>query len=344
MALESASTGLLKRDANLNGSVPLQNQDQELWRGTIKIGTPPQEFTVDFDTGSSDLFIPSDFCGVSCDGHRKYNAESSSTSEWLFKPFALAYGTGETFGVQVRDVVEVGGYRVLDQTFGDAYFYSPTFAAEPSPISAGFTPDGLSGLAFPEISQLEGTPLMQSLNQSNQLAERYFSFKFSTTPGQSELTIGGTNPTLYKNETLVYTPVTERGYWEVTMDGLLNPNGTVPESLNSSSIIDTGTTLIITTEAIATGYFQDIPGAKSYAIPCKTLNSTTPRLAFGGRSFTVSPETWNLGPLSGSDDCTVGLASSKEFTFTIVGDTFLQNVYTIFDFGSEPRVMFADLA
>jgi cathepsin D len=44
---------------------------------------------VAFDTGSSDLFVPSTSCGASCEGHKKYNPSASSTSHDLGKEFAL---------------------------------------------------------------------------------------------------------------------------------------------------------------------------------------------------------------------------------------------------------------
>jgi len=39
------------------GSIPLAPADQQLWYGSISVGTPVKTFLVDFDTGSSDLFL-----------------------------------------------------------------------------------------------------------------------------------------------------------------------------------------------------------------------------------------------------------------------------------------------
>ncbi|KAG2073783.1 acid protease [Suillus decipiens] len=332
--------------AKRNGNVPLVNYNANLWYGEISVGTPPKMFTVVFDTGSSDLFLPYTKCDVTCDGHTQYDPAASSSAKDSGQPFMLTYGAGETAGEEYVDDVFVGGYEAKDQTVGAAWAYSPEFSKDGS-----FPPDGLSGLAFPELSNFQGTPLFQTLNDSSELPQSVFGFKLSTTPGNSEIVIGGTNTDLYHSDTLTYVPVTDRGYWQVKVDSISRLGQVVIESQAASAIIDTGTTFVITSYSIAQSYYANISGATAHTegtdtywtIPCDIINSTVPTFTFGKHAFKVSAQTYNLGPDVFSSDCLAGIAASSQMKFTIFGDVFLQNVYSVFDYANT-RVGFAELA
>ena len=83
-----------------------------------KLPSDSRSGPVDFDTGSSDLFLPSSKCRLNCEGHRRYDPSSTSTSKHLGKDFSLLYGDGSMSNVtEYSDVVQVAGLTVWSASF-----------------------------------------------------------------------------------------------------------------------------------------------------------------------------------------------------------------------------------
>lgn len=126
-------------------------------------------------------------------------------------------------------------------------------------------------------------------------------------------------------------------------------NGRTPLR-NINSVIDTGTTLIVAYAPQVRQFYAAIPGSKDasatfaqgfYTFPCASTQRVS--LTFGGKAFSIDPDLFNLGRLSArSPDCVGAIVAASGISFWVVGDTFLQNVYSTFDLGNN-RVGFATL-
>ncbi|GAA6064375.1 hypothetical protein JCM10212_000484 [Sporobolomyces blumeae] len=159
-----------------------------VWTGPITIGG--HSFIMDFDTGSSDLWVPGSGCTSSaCSTKHKYNPSASSTSTAVpSKTLNVQYGdNSSSSGPVYQDTVAVAGLTATKQTFGAASTLSSSFASSPE--------DGLVGLTFQSISQLETSPLFMTLISQGKVAAPAFSIKLASSG--SELYLGGMNSAKY---------------------------------------------------------------------------------------------------------------------------------------------------
>ena len=84
-------------------ALALSNCHLVLWTGEISLGTPPQTFTLNFDTGSSDIWVPSKDCDETCDTFKKWRLyDSSQSSTYAPTGSSNAFELGYIDGEKVR--------------------------------------------------------------------------------------------------------------------------------------------------------------------------------------------------------------------------------------------------
>lgn len=149
----------------------------------VQIGTPPQTVMLDFDTGSSDLWV---FSGntptAQSQGHQLYTSNKSSTATTLQgAQWKITYGDGSgASGTVFQDVVSVGGVSVKSQAVEAATTVSGSFVQDTDT-------SGLLGLAMDKINTV--TPTQQKTFFSNamkNLAMPLFTANLKQGKGETE--------------------------------------------------------------------------------------------------------------------------------------------------------------
>ncbi|XP_010432791.1 PREDICTED: aspartic proteinase A3 isoform X1 [Camelina sativa] len=255
-------------DANAD-MVPLKNYLDAQYYGDITIGTPPQKFTVIFDTGSSNLWIPSTKCylSVACYFHSKYKASQSSTYRKNGKPASIRYGTGAIAGYFSYDDVKVGDLVVKEQEFIEA-------TSEPGITFLLAKFDGILGLGFKEIAVGNSTPVWYNMVEKGLVKEPIFSFWLNRNPKDpegGEIVFGGLDPKHFKGEH-TYVPVTHKGYWQFDMGDLQiagKPTGYCAKGC--SAIADSGTSLLTGPSTVITMINHAIGAQGIVSRECKAV-------------------------------------------------------------------------
>ncbi|KAG9124711.1 Type I transmembrane sorting receptor [Ceratobasidium sp. 392] len=317
-------TPLVKRQGE-----PLTDMNETLWAGPITIGTPPQDFLIDFDTGSADLWVPSSTCTAGgCKGHKSFDASKSSTVKPQSGNFSISYGDGSTSsGPIFSDTVTIAGLTANEQFFSPVTSESDSFAQDPS--------DGIMGLAFSSISNIGKPTFIENLKSAGAIQSAIFAFKLASTG--SELFIGGTNSELFTGD-ITFSPLTSKTFWLTT--GAAIAGGS--DAYNGGMIIDSGTTLIVGPNDSVDSFWKAAGGEKCDTSVCGedgfyTYDCASPpsvAFKFGDASFEMSPESLTIGTTDDSGKTCVGSIMALNGVpkdAWIVGDAFMKNVYTVFD-------------
>ncbi|KAJ7150938.1 acid protease [Mycena crocata] len=322
------------------------------WFGNISVGTPPQDVSVVFDTGSSTLEFASTMCNSSCDSQVKFDHTKSSTFVDKKTTSSITFSTGvgvdPVIGANYRltlraaqDTVTVGGLAAENVALNLITSQTAKFAIDPF---SGI--QGMSARAQGFFASLikQGLPSVFSM------------FITPNAVGGAELMIGGIDETKF-NGTLIYSSLPNPGSstWSLTSPSI-SVNGKTTSLLRQTRdiIFDSGTSNMLfstdTTEAIYALISPEIkahaaePG--TYGIACSLISTLPAVIDLGfvdenGAPFNLSIPSSELsvGPFADSPSTCQTLINAFD-GLDLVGGSVLKQYYSVWDVGSQ-RMGFA---
>jgi len=356
----SSTQHVLKKKAAASGTagdVPAEDQQNDsLYLAPVQIGTPAQTLYLDFDTGSSDLWVWSTELpkNIQTQAHGPNQTVFNPAKSTTFKKttgstWQISYGDNSSASGDVgTDNVTLGGITIKAQAVELAKKMSQQFVE-----GSG---SGLLGLAWGSINTVKPkavqTPVENMITQEDipksaelftaylgswrdsaeaDKGESFYTFGYID---QAVITAAGTQPT--------YTPVdNSQGFWSFA-SASYSINGTVTQVAGNTAIADTGTTLALVSDAVCAAIYKAIPGAKydstqqGYIFPANTTEANLPDVAFavGSKLFHVQKEDIGFAD-AGNGMVYGGIQSRGDLDFDILGDTFLKGIYAIFDQGNQ---------
>ena len=325
--------------------VPLLSIDDSYYIGNISIGTPPQNFTVVFDTSSSDFWIPSSHCSkrqLGCLGDRRYNATASSTSDETQTWWSHKYNSGRVSGYMLSDLISFPDSDVPEKTF------NATFGEVVKSKSATYALmafEGIAGLGFKNASSATDDTLMTTILDDMQTAlviERKI-FAYDLNQNDSSVMFGGFDEDTYGSR-LVYVPLVMNATgWDFEIDAMNVNDNIALCSEGCVASVQTGFSSIMLPKQDARKLNRLI-GAKQmmggqYFMHCDRVDSL-PDITFSmaGQNFTITAEEYvsRVGIYCMSNF----VGSSNNDQQVLLGNVFIQNFYTVFD-GENMRMGFA---
>ena len=301
--------------------------------GTISVGTPPQQFTVLFDTGSSNFWLPSKKCGSQCGRLRRYDSSRSKSYKSKHGKVINHYGSGKVSGSLCIDNVDVAGLKVKGVTFTE-------ITREIGVGKFGF--DGLIGLGFEELASGDVPTFFDYVVHQRLLDDYSFSFYFGQE--ESALVLGGVDPKYAKSE-FIYAPlVFNYGFWAMEVESVLVGNVLLEiPGEKFVATVDTGTSVTIFPSYLMEVIYKTL-GLEDQDLYLSEVVEMLPTIGFrlnNGIVF-VSPKDYMV---CAESVCTPGFLLGKDNVLTgpnniLLGLSFLKAFYTHFDHAND-RVGFA---
>jgi aspergillopepsin I len=297
------------------------------------VGVGDQSFTLQFDSGSADLWIPAP------------QIESEIGSQHTFyEPSSSATLTGASWYQGYGEVNTASGVVYTDTvTFGSITLQNQPVEVATSTTFDDIGYDGILGISLGQNGISPSGTFPTFLNSVYDLLEEPVFTAKLTRPSETMgfYTFGYIDVDTLGGQTVLSTSVfpTEPGYWAFPST-VANIGGNLISIPDNVAIADTGTTLIKINELVLNEIYSLLGGGCDTTglgnTPCIfPQNADIPSITLyvGEYGVTLDPEDLIFSPAGGEyQDYYVGSVQPSTEGFDVFGDYFLRNIYAIFNF------------
>lgn len=331
---QNAYNILNSNDPKHENSVAIDQDGGDLsYMVAVSFGDSKEEYHLLLDSAASNTWVMGQDCTTdSCKTHTLFGKGDSSTLKEDSTPFSVTYGTGSAAGTLATDTIHIGTLSP-SLTFGLATNVSREFRSYPM--------DGILGIGrgTKTTDSIDAPQVMDVLASDKLIGSKTYGIHLSRSRdglADGELNLGSLNTDRYSGD-INYIECVENdtGFWEIpiTSAGVDNQDSGIQGS--RTAIIDTGTSYILMPQSDAEALHKKIPGSQNtgetFFVPCDT--SAVMYFEFGTIKYNISTPDWRGGKVD-SGLCRSNIVGRQTFSKSqwLVGDVFLKNVYSVFDF------------
>ncbi|KAJ6002605.1 hypothetical protein N7451_005152 [Penicillium sp. IBT 35674x] len=341
------SQALQKRSSKIASST-LYNVENSYYMVNITIGTPAQNFSLEIDTGSSDIWVNvpnSTYCAADddpCSPYGLFSVDDSSTFKLLDYEMNATYASGfMAEGPYATDTLAIGGITVKNMEFAVAELSKNSY--------------GILGIGYPKNTDAasegkEYANLPEALVNSGAINSAAYSLWLNKFDGTGNILFGGVNKAQYEGElqTVPVLPLYDQyislaiALTDISVKGTSGTKS-YTTGLPLAVSLDSGSPFIALPKEVVEPIYKEIGAGYSSTvgvgyIPCDMSTADyNVTFSFSGAKVTIpiSQLVYDGYTASGvpDNDCIFGITYSEPGV-NLMGDPFLRGAYVVYDLGN----------
>ncbi|KAG5368819.1 Candidapepsin-3 [Yarrowia sp. C11] len=295
----------------------------------LTLGTPPQDFNVLLDTGSSDLWVynvtdTTDCTNNGCAFTGQFDDTKSSSYVFLNDNYYIQYVSGDAKGNWVTDTLAVGDVTL------EAFQFACASSAGGQTGVLGISVENVESLQTGQKKYPNFPVALQNAGYIDRLVYSLYLDSQSSTTGT--LLLGGIDNAKYSGS-LVYLPLADTDGMDVHYNSI--SYGGKQYAGAGVATLDSGTSFTYIPDAAFRSLSKALhlgslanDGSDLNYISCDSDVSI--EFAFDG--VTIVAQSSQLVIPDGNGKCVFGIQSTRQTDgYILFGDTFLRNAYVVYD-------------